>query len=103
MTEQMEIIISFRELTLVSFQCTKCRGEITLDLKNEQHRGIRVKDERARVFCVLCGAKFDSYLHDAFDGLFKWYDLAKKSDHEIFFRINRDPERKDANGEKEKE
>ena len=95
MTEQSQIAISFAELTCISFECTKCHAEMALELTNEQHRGIAIRDEKARMKCLFCGAQFDAYLHDAFSNLFRWYDLAKKSGHNIIFRIKRAEEEGD--------
>lgn len=85
MTETHERRISHKELTLISFTCKHCKGELTFDITNTEQRK-RVVGAEWAVECPWCGKPFHKYLSGAFVDYWAFLQKLEAAEHEVIFR-----------------
>lgn len=89
MTEETEIRIPFTDLNRISFECNRCKAEITIDISKKEHRHIEKEDREHSMKCPFCGTAFDSQLRSSFKDFFNWHEKVKESGHTVYFRLKR--------------
>jgi hypothetical protein len=86
MTDIHERRISHKELFVLSFRCTYCSGELTVDFTNQDQRArlLRTGDEFK---CPFCDEPFPRYLRESFRAFREWRDKLEAWGQELTFRI----------------
>ena len=90
MTEELEVYISYGDLTRISFACP-CGTEITIDINSETNRQYLWESRTIR--CPTCQRGFDDELKYALDKLTSWHDRIKKTGLKVFFKVRKSAEK----------
>ena len=85
MTEIFERRISHRELTVLVFRCSCCKGEVTIDLANKVQRESIMHASPTLRRCPYCSHEYDSGLLASFGDLRMWLDRLADCGQEIIF------------------
>jgi len=86
MTPVEELLIGYRELTLVCFTCPNCKADHTFDILNEKQS--HFFNSQYPLTCTLCEAKIDKEVYLALRDFYRWHEKLRTSSFEIFFRLS---------------
>ncbi len=87
MTDQMESLIPYDDLTRISLKCKACGTEVTFDISQEKQ--LQAEWHTKALRCSFCSAEFDSQVKHALDRYVNWFDRIKQSGQPVFFRVKK--------------